>query len=174
MQTPSSHAALALVAGICILSVAAAGRVQTPPPAGSDMLVYLGTYTGAKSKGVYVSHLDMKAGTLGAPQLAAESASPSFLAIHPTRDFLYTVNEVGSFAGKSTGSVSAFAIDRKTNTLTLLNQESSGGGGPAHLIVDRTGRNVLVANYGGGSVAALPLDPDGRLKPATAFVQHTG
>ena len=81
---------------------------------------------------------------------------------------------MGKFDGKESGSVSAFSIDAKSGTLTLLNQESSVGTGPAHLIVDTTGRNVLVANYGGGSVAALPIGTDGKLKPSTAFVQHTG
>ena len=70
---------------------------------------------------------------------------------------------MGKFGDKPTGAVSAFAIDRATGALTLLNQESSGGSGPAHLSVDRAGRTVLVANYGGGSVASLPIGPDGRL-----------
>src|SRR5262245_52844439 len=70
----------------------------------SATLVYLGTYTNAKSKGIYVSRLDMAAGTLSAPELAAETANPSFLAIHPARDFLYAVNEIGTFEGKPSGS----------------------------------------------------------------------
>jgi len=137
-------------------------------------LVYIGTYTGAKSKGIYVSRLDSASGTLSAPVLAAESANPSFLAVHPTRDLLYAVNEVGTFEGKPGGSVSAFTINRETGTLSALNRQSSMGGGPAHLTVDHGGRNVLVANYGGGSVAVLPIGPDGALKPASAFIQHTG
>ena len=141
-----------------------------------DMLVYFGTYTGAKSKsqGIYVSRLDLASGALTAPELAAETTSPSFLALHPARDFLYSVNEVGTFEGKPGGSVSAFAIARGTGTLSLLNQQSSAGAGPAHLVVDKSGKNVLVANYGGGSVAVLPIQPDGTLKPASAFIQHTG
>ena len=139
------------------------------------MLVYFGTYTtGTKSKGVYVSQLDPATGTLTAPQLAAEITSPSFLAVHPTGSFLYAVNEVNTFGGQPGGSVSAFAIDRRTGLLKLLNAQSSQGAGPAHLIVDRDGRNVLVANYGGGSVAVLPLGKDGKLKSASAMVQHTG
>ena len=137
-------------------------------------LVYIGTYTGAKSKGIYVSRLDLSTGTLSAPVLAAESANPSFLAVHPARDFLYAVNEIGTYEGKPAGSVSAFAINRETGALSALNRQSSMGGGPAHLTVDHGGRNVLVANYGGGSVAVLPIGPDGALKPATAFIQHTG
>ena len=138
------------------------------------MLVYFGTYTGAKSKGIYVSRLDSATGALTAPELAAETPSPSFLALRPRADFLYAVNEVNTFGGKATGSVSAFAIDRASGTLTALNQESSAGAGPAHLVVDKAGRNVLVANYGGGSVAVLPIGADGKLKPASAFIQHSG
>ena len=157
------------------ISLSVFGHAQGTSPATSGMLVYFGTYTtGAKSKGVYVSRLDPASGTLTPPQLAAETSSPSFLAVHPTGNFLYTVNEVNTFGGKPTGSVSAFAIDRKSGLLKQLNQQSSEGAGPAHLIVDKDGLNVLVANYGGGSVAVLPLGKDGKLKSASALVQHTG
>jgi 6-phosphogluconolactonase len=155
-----------LAAGLTVASLAAAQS--------KEVLVYFGTYTSEKVKGVYVSRLDLATGALSAPQLAVETTSPSFLAADPRGRFLYAVNEVNSFGGQPTGSVSAFAIDRMSGTLTLLNQQSSGGAGPAHLSVDRSGRNVLVANYGGGSIAVLPIDGDGRLKPASAFVQHTG
>ena len=137
-------------------------------------LVYIGTYTNTTSKGIYVSRLDLAQGTLTAPVLAAESDNPSFLAVHPTRDWLYAVNEIGTYEGKPSGSVSAFAINRDTGALTPINRQSSVGGGPAHLTVDHGGKNVLVANYGGGSVAVLPVGADGALKPASAFVQHTG
>jgi 6-phosphogluconolactonase len=139
-----------------------------------DMLVYFGTYTGDKSKGVYVSRLDLDAGALTAPELAAETASPSFLAVHPTQGFLYAVNEIREFQGKESGSVSAFVIDRDTGRLSALNQQPSAGRGPAHLVVDKAGKNVLVANYGGGSVAVLPIGEDGALKPPSASIQHTG
>jgi 6-phosphogluconolactonase len=158
---------------LCIgVAVALAGSAA----ADKSMLVYFGTYTGEKSlsQGIYVSRLDLGSGKLTPPTLAATITSPSFLAVHPSRSFLYAVNEVGKFEGKESGSVSAFGIDAKSGTLTLLNQESSVGTGPAHLIVDKSGRDVLVANYGGGSVAVLPIGPDGKLKPSTAFVQHTG
>ncbi len=137
-------------------------------------LVYFGTYTGAKSQGIYVSGWDPAAGRLAPPTLAAETTSPSYLAVHPDQRVLYAVNEVGKYEGKTSGSVSAFAIAPDTGTLTLLNRQPSGGADPAHLIVDRAGRNVLAANYSGGSIAVLPLDPNGALKPVSALVQHTG
>jgi 6-phosphogluconolactonase len=140
----------------------------------SQMLVYIGTYTGPKSQGIYVSRLDPSTGALSAPQLAAEAANPSFLVVHPSGRYVYAVNEIGNYEGAKTGSVSAFAIDRASGTLKLLNRQSSAGGGPAHISIDPKGRNVLVANYGGGSVAVLPIDANGSLKAATSVDQHTG
>lgn len=162
-----------------VVSVAAAGvfvSAQAPPARDASIRVYFGTYTGQRStsKGVYVSRLDLTTGALSTPELAIESSNPSFLAAHPKGRFLYAVNEVGRFEDKPTGSVSAFSIDAATGKLTLLNQQASAGGGPAHLSVDKAGRHVLVANYGGGSVAVLPIDPDGKLRPASSSMQHTG
>ncbi len=79
-----------------------------------------------------------------------------------------------TFGGQTTGAVSAFAIDRRPGLLKPLNEQSSEGTGPAHLTVDRDGKNVLVANYGGGSVAVLPIARDGTLKSGSSVVQHTG
>jgi 6-phosphogluconolactonase len=171
MQRVIPATAFALLA---IGAATAFGQAGAASSQGSGMLVYFGTYTGPKSKGIYVSRLDPATGALTPPELAAETPSPSFLALRPGRDFLYAVNEVNTFGGKPAGSVTGFAFDRKTGKLTQVNQESAGGPGPAHLVVDKTGGNVLVANYSGGSIAVLPIAADGTLKPASAFVQHTG
>ena len=144
------------------------------PANGREYHVYFGTYTGAKSKGIYVSRFDADTGKLAPAQLAAEIPSPSFLAVHPGNRFLYAVNEVSKYDGKAAGSVSAFSIDAASGKLALLNAQSSGGPGPCHLVVDKAGRNVLVANYGGGSVEVLPITKSGLLEAASAFVQHTG
>ena len=136
--------------------------------------VYFGTYTGKASKGVYRSDLDLATGKLSPPVLAGEAASPSFLAIAPNQKFLYAVGEVNDVNGKKGGAVNAFAIDSGTGDLRLLNQQSSVGRGPCHVVVDRTGKNALVANYGGGSVAVLPIHADGTLGEASSFVQHKG
>ncbi len=138
------------------------------------MFVYFGTYTGEKSKGIYRARLDLDRGTLSEPELAATVTSPSYLAVDPSRRRLFAANEMGKFGDKPTGAVSSFAIDGATGALTLLNQESSGGSGPAHVSVDRTGRTLLVANYGGGSVASLPIGADGRLGPAASVIVHKG
>ena len=168
---PARRVFARLAVGLAVLSMGVLARTAPPP---RDLLVYFGTYTGHTSKGVYVSRLDLASGVLGAPQLAAEAASPSFVAVHAKRLFLYAVNEVSTFEGTPSGFVSAFAIDRVSGRLTFLNRQSSAGADPAHLVVDKAGRNVLVANYTGGSVAVLPIGADGRLKPAASVVQHKG
>ncbi len=140
----------------------------------SNYFAYIGTYTGPKSRGIYVFKFSATTGELTPIGLAAESVNPGFLAIHPNHRFLYAVNEFSTFEGQKSGSVSAFSIDRATGKLTLLNVVPSGGPGPCHLVVDHTGRFVLVANYGVGSVAVFPILADGRLGKATAFLPHTG
>jgi 6-phosphogluconolactonase len=137
-------------------------------------LVYVGTYTGPKSAGIHVVRFDTDTGKAGVPQLAAKSVNPTFLSVHPDGHHLYAANETDQWEGRPGGYVSAFAIDQDSGMLTAMNQQSTGGGGPCHLVTDRTGTAVLVANYGGGSVAGLPLKADGSLSPRTAFVQHTG
>lgn len=139
-----------------------------------EFLVYFGTYTGAKSKGIYVSRLDTVTGRLTEPELAAETKSPSFLAVHPGQGFLYAVGEMGSTDGKRDGAVSAFSIEPKTGKLKLLNSQPSGGGGPCHLSVDSKGTCVLVANYGSGSIASLPVRNDGSLGEPVSTIQHSG
>jgi 6-phosphogluconolactonase len=157
-----------------LAAILAIGAMRAMPLPAGDLLVYIGTYTGATSKGIYVSRLNTTTGALSAPQLAAETPSPSFLAVRAQGDFLYAANEVNTFEGKPTGSVSAFAIHKDTGMLTPLNQRSSAGPGPAHLSLDEDGRTVFVANYGGGSVALLQIAADGRLDGPTSFIQHRG
>ena len=137
-------------------------------------LVYIGTYTGPQSQGIYVYKFESGSGRLTPLGLAPESANPSFLVVHPNHRFVYAVNEIGNYEGQKRGAVSAFALDSKTGKLTLLNQVSSGGVDPCYIALDRTGKYALVANYTSGSVVAFPLLADGRLGNASAFVQHTG
>lgn len=138
--------------------------------------VYIGTYTeaGSESKGIYAYRFDSDTARLVPIGLAAEATNPSFLAVHPNHRFIYAVNEVSNYKGEKSGAVSAFAIDRATGKLTLLNQVASRGGDPCFISLDKTGKYVLVANYAGGSVAVFPILEDGRLGEASALVQHNG
>jgi 6-phosphogluconolactonase len=160
-------AGIMMMPDFCLRAGAASSRREV-------VLTYFGTYTGAKSKGIYVSQLDLATGQLSTPELAAESASPSYLAIHPNHHYLYAVNETGNFGGKKSGAVTSFAIDPLTGKLLVMNQQPSGGDGPCHVNVDHSGKDVLVANYGSGSCSVFPVQKDGRLAPASAFMQHHG
>ena len=157
----------------CLFGIVVTSSNAADAPSGKQR-VYFGTYTGKVSKGIYRSELDLSTGKLSPPVLAGEATSPSFLAIAPNEKFLYSVGEISDFGGKPAGAVNAFAIDAATGNLKLLNQQSSVGAGPCHVVVDREGKNVLVANYGGGSAAVLPINADGKIGEASSFVQHKG
>jgi len=161
-----------IAAPALLFSGAAVPQRRTP---NKPYQVYVGTYTHkTDSKGIYVYNFDPGTGKLTSLGVAAESQDPSFLAVHPGGKYLYAVNEIDNFSGQKSGAVSAFAIDSKTGKLTLLNQTATQGGGPCHVSLDKTGKNVLVANYDGGSIAVFPVREDGSLAPASAFVQHSG
>jgi 6-phosphogluconolactonase len=137
-------------------------------------LVYVGCGGAKQTAGIYAYRFDSASNQFTALGRAAVADNPSFLAVGPTRGLLYAVNETSDFGGRSSGALSAFSIAPATGQLTLLNDVSSGGAGPCHLAVDKTGKYVAVANYEGGSLATFPILPDGRLGPASAFVQHKG
>jgi len=159
------------------LLTAAMALACLPPQAVAqkgEVIAYVGTYTRRDSKGIYAFRFNPSTGKSTPIGLVAETSNPSFLAIHPNRKFLYAVNEDDNFQGKPTGGVTAFAIDATTGKLKQLNAVSSGGPGPCHLALDKTGKWLFVANYGGGSVAAYPVHDDGSLGEASGFVQHKG
>jgi 6-phosphogluconolactonase len=141
----------------------------------SNMLVYVGSYTRGDDPGIHRFRMDMETGELTALGSTAGIVNPSFLAIHPSGRFLYAVSEINDFSGKKTGAVAALSIDRQAQgELKLINRQPSAGDGPCHVVVDPTGRCLLVANYGGGSVAALPISDDGALQPPSSSIQHEG
>jgi 6-phosphogluconolactonase len=139
-----------------------------------SLTVYAGTYTGGKSQGIYLFRFDPASGKASKVELAAKTESPSFLALHPSGRFLYSVGEMQRFEGKPSGALSAFAIEPESGKLKLLNQEQSGGQGPCHLVVHPDGTHLVAANYGSGSVCAYRLDENGRLAELTDLIQHQG
>ncbi|MBM3734435.1 MAG: lactonase family protein [Acidobacteria bacterium] len=141
-----------------------------------EYIVYVGTYTnGNKSKGIHAFRMNVKTGELSPVGLVGEVTNPSFLTIHPNGRTLYAVSEIANYQGQRSGAVTGFQIDRNTGMLTKLNTSATKGDGACHLVVDKTGKNVVVANYGGGSVASIPIKDDaGNLGDASAFIQHKG
>lgn len=147
--------------------------------ANEEMLLYIGTYTrrqtsvAGPSQGIYVYKMNMSTGALTPLSTASDAENPSFLALHPTKPYLYSVSEIEDLGGESTGGLSAFAIDPSTGALTLLNAVPSGGTGPCHVRVDGAGRYLFAANYGSGSAAMVSIQEDGSLGDGH-FVQHDG
>ena len=137
-------------------------------------ILYVGTYTQTgKSDGIYLYAMSPVTGELTRKN-SFKSVNPSFLTIDRTKRFLYAVNEVGDYLGKPSGAVSAFAIDHATLNLRLLNEQATNGADPCHLTIDRKGKTLLVANYTGGSLTALPVRSDGTLGMAIEVKQHEG
>jgi 6-phosphogluconolactonase len=157
---------------ICLLLVVLLGTAAEAVD--DEQLVYVGTYTGNGSEGIYAFRFNPATGDTVSVGLVASTDNPSFLVVHPEGRFLYAVNELDTFHNEPTGAVSVFAIDRPSGRLTLLQQVSSLGEGPAHVSLDRSARHLMVANYGSGNYAVFPIGPDGRLGPHSAFVQDIG
>jgi 6-phosphogluconolactonase len=156
-----------------------------------DYFVYVGTYTGFKyvhrsktygageshSKGIYVSRFHADTGELGEPQLAAEIVNPSFVTISPNHRFLYAVIEDPYSAGPPldhSSYVSAFAIDSATGKLRLLNTVPTSGTSTCFISMDKTGKFVLMANFGSGSVSVVRVREDGSLGELASFIQDVG
>lgn len=167
-NTRRIFAFLLVLAAPLVLFSSAQSTKQTG--AKGQFLVYVGTYTTkTSSKGIYAYRYDATSGKLTLLGVAAEATDPSFLAIHPNRKYLYAVNE----SGKSS-KVSAFAPDKTTGHLVLLNQMPALGEDPCYVSLDRSGKFVLVANYTSGNIAVFPILADGKLGEHTALVQDSG
>jgi 6-phosphogluconolactonase len=149
------------------VSAPAVGAAQTSMGSSGAHYVYIGSYTG-NGTGIYVFQSQPFDGGLKPVGVALGVSNPSFLALHPNKQFLYCCNENNS------GSVTSFAIDPLTGMLTQMNVQSTQGANPASLSVHPSGKYVLAANYSGASIIAIPLNVNGSLGTASDFVVHTG
>ena len=139
------------------------------------MFVYVGTFTNdSDAKGISVFRMDEASGALTHVQTVPDLISPSFVALHPQRPFLYTVERQWTHAVKDEGAITAFAVDPADGTLSALNKQRSGGTSPAYVSVHPSGRFAFTAHYGSGHVASFPLGSDGALGAAASVVQHHG
>jgi 6-phosphogluconolactonase len=185
-QPVRSFPQLLALAALALLGAPSSGAAAEPDPSAAvgvspgDTLAYVGTFTKGASKGIYVfrlqtQHLEVSQNiTLVPLGLAAETPNPAFLEIDAKRRVVFAANDLHEFEGKPSGAVSAFAVDPATGKLKLINQRPSMGAAPCFLTLDNEGRNLLVTNCLGGSVAVLPVAADGRLGPASDVVQHPG
>ncbi|MDX1638441.1 MAG: lactonase family protein [Balneolaceae bacterium] len=138
---------------------------------GREFYLFVGTYTGEASKGIYLYKFNVSDGTTDSLGLAAETANPSYLALSPDENYLYAVSEM---ADPSEATVSAFAFDRQEERLRYLNSVSSQGGAPCYVSVDTNGRTVFAGNYLEGSLAVFPVEEDGSLQESKTVVEHEG
>lgn len=175
LQTRREFLTAAAVAGFVVAR-------RTPPHAETaaerhvPWTMYIGTYTKTgKSKGIYRVSVDPVTLQFGTLELAAETPDPSFLAITPDGRALVAVNELVEFGGQASGSVTVFARNAASSALTALSpSRASRGAAPCYVSIDRTGRQVMVANYVGGNVAVLPLATSGALGEAGTVLARTG
>ena len=157
---------------VCILGLIAIGVAAAPAShARSEHVLYIGTYTEKTvSKGIYAFQFNDSTGALTSIGLVAETPNPSFLTASANGKFVYAVNELQTFGGAPSGSVTGFAVDAETSKLTELNVQATRGANPCHLVLDKTGRFLAVANYSGGNYSLFPVDADGRLQAAVSVL----
>ena len=136
----------------------------------SGEIMYVGTYSIRGSEGMYVFSFDRKAGTMQQVQSISKTKSPSFLTMHPSGRYLYSVDE----GAEKSGGVSSYTIEKKTGKLTYMNSQPSLGSSPCYISIDHTGKSAFVANYGGGSMVVFPIQASGRLSPSTDSIQNSG
>jgi 6-phosphogluconolactonase len=152
------------------------------------LLAYVGTFSSplgdvlptqvdlppGNGRGIHIFQVNRETGAMTPAGIEELGTSPSSLVANAAGTRMYSANETDFVGEKEEGTVSAFAIDPQAGQLKLLNTVRSGGAGPTYVSLHPTGRFLLVANYFGGSVAVLPILPDGRLGEATDVKNDAG
>ena len=171
----------------CVSLFASAVNAETDTP-GGPLMAYVGTFSSplrkvlptqvdlppGNGRGIHLFQVDRATGALSAAGVYEQTASPSCLVLNAAGTRMYSANETDKVNGSEDGSISAFSINRADGKLTLLNTVSSGGAGPTYVSLHPSGRFLFVANYFGGSVAVLPVLPDGSLGPASDIKKDAG
>jgi 6-phosphogluconolactonase len=177
MRKPTRREFVQAVSAWTAFQPVLAGRQRQDTAGAKRILAYVGTYSSREGsnhgQGIHIFEMDPSSGRLVPNEIVKHETNPSWLAFDRNRTHLYSANETGD-QGTGSGSVSAYVVDRATGRLTLLNTVSSEGASPAHLSIHPAGKHALVANYGGGSVAVLPIQRDGRLGSASDVQRQQG
>lgn len=125
-------------------------------------------------RGIHIFQVDRDTGAMKTAGVYELGTSPSCLAVNKAGTHLYSANETDRVGEKKEGTISSFVISRADGQLKLLNTVRAGGAGPTYVSIHPSGRFLLVANYFGGSVAVLPILPDGSLGDASDVKVDTG
>lgn len=162
------------IIGLCtvgILATSCSSKKTTEHPieevTNNELTMLVGTYTSGSSKGIYTFRFNETTAEV-APLSETEVANPSYLTPSEDGKFIYSVNEFS----KDQAAVTAFAFDKKKGTLRLLNTQKTMGADPCYLITN--GKNVITANYSGGSITVFPIGKDGALLPASDMIEFKG
>ena len=154
---------IAFIGFLSLISLLTFGQKPT------NYYLYIGTYTGKTSEGIYVYLFNTQTGDFKLISIAKGISNPGFLAISSDNRFLYALG------GRKGDTIRAFAIEKQTHNLTFLNEQALGGFvGSAHLAVDKTGKWAITGNYMAGSLHVLSVKPDGSLGAVTQIIQHEG
>ncbi|RFZ91832.1 lactonase family protein [Mucilaginibacter conchicola] len=140
------------------------GMAQKKPAYPSKFDLVVGTYTSGTSKGISVYRFYTETGKMVLMNEAEGVSNPSYVAVSNDNKFVYAVNE------NDQGEVSAFRFDPKYGKLEFINKQSTLGGSPCYVTVDKGQKNLLVANYSGGNICVLPLNQDGSIAPAAMTI----
>ena len=140
------------------------------------LTLYIGTYTneptpsGAQSEGIYRATLLPASGAIRIEGVAAALQNPTFLTLKGGR--AYAIGEGETGPGQTGSIAAAFAINHETGDLDLINQQPTGGDGACYISTDASARMALVAHYSAGTVASLPIGPEGALEPLSQLARH--
>lgn len=154
---------------------------MTADQAAGALVAYVGTFSSplrdtlptqvdlppGNGRGIHLFQVNRTTGAMTPSGIVELGTSPSGLALNREGTRLYSANETDRVGEGKHGTASAFALDRTTGALRLLNTVATGGAGPTYVSIHPGGRHLLVANYFGGSVAVLPILADGRLGDAS-------
>jgi 6-phosphogluconolactonase (cycloisomerase 2 family) len=176
---PSRRSFVQASAALAGVTPLVAGSLRAREEAG-PLLAYVGTFSSplrdvlptqvdlppGNGRGIHLFRVDRATGALTPAGTHEAGTSPSHLALNAAGTRLYSANETDRVGKGKEGTVSAFAVNPADGTLKPLNTARSGGAGPTYVSAHPSGRFVLVANYFGGSVAVLPVLPDGSLGEA--------
>ena len=163
MLVPAAFPRLSRAAAAAAAPAAAAASASPQP---AHRFAYVGTYT-PNGGGIYLFRVDPVTAALTQLQVVDDIRNPTWLTVNADQTRLYAVSEIDNFQGTHSGAIVSYAIDKDTLQIRRLGAVSSGGTTPAHVSVHPSGKFVLAANYGGGSVAVFPIGSDGALAAAT-------
>lgn len=156
----------ALMIGVLLFATAGSAR-------GEELLVFISAFAPGEKGAIHAFQLDPAEGELKPLHRTAGIENPFFIAISPNEKYLYAT-QAPKQHGAGDEAVFAYALEGRTGKLNFLNQQPSLGTATCYVDVDATGKSVLLANYLSGSVAALPVNENGSLRPAASFLQHAG